>query len=102
MPRHFCAPHLFAKSFISHTYTPDRRKSFISTHIVNDPRGGGAQFFVKYSVGPWKQGGYGSGPAVLLAADAASLASTRADFTGLENFICALVVLPVIRLQQCS
>jgi hypothetical protein len=26
---------------LAHTCTPDRRKSFISTHITNDPRGGG-------------------------------------------------------------
>ncbi len=30
---------------LAHTCTPDRRKSFISTHIVNDPQGGGAVFF---------------------------------------------------------
>ena len=34
-----------AKSFISHTYTPDRCKSFISTHITNDPGGGGYRIF---------------------------------------------------------
>jgi hypothetical protein len=32
--------HIFGLSpLLAHTLAPDRRKSFISTHIVNDPRG---------------------------------------------------------------
>ena len=37
----FCEARFSAKSFISHTYVPDRCKSFISTHIALYPLGWG-------------------------------------------------------------
>jgi hypothetical protein len=33
---------------LAYTCTPDRRKSFISTHIVCDPRGGGLTSTMEY------------------------------------------------------
>jgi hypothetical protein len=38
---------------LAHTWMPDCRKSFISTHIVNDPRGGGMRFSKNRLMGEW-------------------------------------------------